>query len=732
MRNHILLLVLLLIGFQQLPAQTRTARETITLEDLWVRYRYYPRPPNEFRWMADDNYYSLLENGAIVRYSVETGEQVDKILDFGDLDLQGISPGDISSYEFSRDESKVLLKAQVESIYRRSRQQTCLVVDLQSKETLLIHYGQKVINPTFSPQGNQLAYVFGNNIHLTDLATGEFEEITYDGEQNAIINGLTDWVYEEEFAFVQAFAFSPDGNRIAFYRFDEREVPEFTMPLYNGLYPEQYTFKYPKAGEANSVVSIHVYDLDSKKTVQADLGSETDIYVPRIKWTQSSDELALMRLNRLQNQVDVMIVDANSGDSEVILKETSDTYIMEATDDKWFFLAESEDFIWTSEESGYNHIYRYNRAGEKVATLTSGDWEVTSIVGIDEANNRIYYQSTEASPMERQLYSVSLKGKGKQRLTEEAGVHQVEASGNFSYFIDTYSSQSQVPVSRLMTSKGETVKVLVDNASLAQRMERLDIAQPEFIEVPLQDGPTLNGFMIKPSDFDENKEYPLLMFVYGGPGSQEVMNAWGHGDAFNYIWFQMLAQQGYIVACVDNRGTGGRGQDFRASTYADLGNLETQDQIASAQYFADLPFIDAGRIGIWGWSYGGYMTSLCLTKGGGTFKMGIAVAPVINWRFYDTIYTERYLKRPQDNADGYDENSPINFARNLEGNYLLIHGTGDDNVHYQNSMEWVNALVNANKQFDTFFYPNKTHGISGGITRYHLYTKMTNFVLENL
>ena len=733
MQRLMLVWVLLLGLWPSLPAQsTRSADETISLEDLWLRYRYYPRPPNEFRWMADDNFYSLLENEAIVRYSVATGEKVDEVVDFSDLDLKGIAAKDIASYEFSADESKVLLKASVESIYRRSRRQVCLVVDLASKQTLLVHDGEKVTNPTFSPQGDRLGYVFENNLYLTPLIEGEQKQVTFDGERNAIINGLTDWVYEEEFAIVQAFAFSPDGQRVAYYRFDESEVKQFTMPLYNGLYPEQYTFKYPKAGEANSLVTLHIYDLKAEKTVQIDLGPETDQYIPRIKWTQSSDELALMRLNRLQNQVDVMLANAVTGETKVILTETSDTYISEATDDKWFFLEESEDFIWTSEESGYNHIYRYNRAGEKVATLTAGEWEVTSIVGIDEANDRLYFMSTEASPLERQLYAVSLQGKGKQRLTSEAGTHRVKASGSFSYFIDTYSSTEQVPVSRLLNSQGETVKVLTENQALASRVAKLDIATPEFIEVPLPEGPTLNGYMIKPSDFDESKQYPVLMFVYGGPGSQQVMNAWGHGSSFNYMWFQMLAQQGYLVACVDNRGTGGRGQEFRACTYADLGNLETRDQVAAAQYLGDLPYVDAERIGIWGWSYGGYMTSLCLTKGGGVFKAGIAVAPVTNWRFYDTIYTERYLKRPQDNPAGYDGNSPINYAGDLEGNYLLVHGTADDNVHFQNSIEWVNALVEANKQFDTFFYPNKAHGISGGITRYHLYNKMTQYLLENL
>ena len=707
--------------------------DQITLEELWLRYQYYPQRPSEFRWMQDDRYYSVLEQGqGIDRYEVEAEAKAGRMVDFDELDLPGIDASSISSYEFSADEQMVLLQANVESIYRRSRRQTCLVVDLASREVVTIHDGEQVINPTFSPDGSKLGFVFGNNLYFTDLETGQETQVTSDGQPNEIINGLTDWVYEEEFALVQAFAWSPDGQRIAYYRFDEAHVPEFSMPLYNGLYPEPYTFKYPKAGEQNAFVSLHVYDLPSNNTVMVELGDEQDQYIPRIKWTQSPDELAVLRMNRLQNRIYVLMVQAATGESEVILTETSDTYIAEATDDKWHFLKDSEDFLWLSEESGYNHLYRYNRQGEKVATLTQGEWEITSVLGVDEANDRVYFVSTEASPLQRQLYRVSLTGKKKKRLTEEKGHHRVEASGNFTYFVDTYSNQQTPPATRLLDAKGEVIKTLADNQRLQKLVEKKAIAQPAFITVPSADGQDLNGFLIKPADFDASQAYPLLMFVYGGPGSQEVMDAWGHGDAFNYIWFQMLAQQGYLVACVDNRGTGGRGQAFRASTYADLGKLETQDQIAAAQYLGELPYVDAARIGIWGWSYGGYMTSLCLTKGDGVFKMGIAVAPVTNWRFYDTIYTERYLKRPQDNPEGYDDNSPINFARQLKGNYLLVHGTADDNVHLQNSIEWVNALVNANQQFDMFFYPNKTHGISGGITRYHLYRKMTDYVKENL
>ncbi|MEM7660132.1 MAG: alpha/beta fold hydrolase, partial [Bacteroidota bacterium] len=402
-----------------------------------------------------------------------------------------------------------------------------------------------------------------------------------------------------------------------------------------------------------------------------------------------------------------------------------------ATDDKWHFL-ESGELIWQSEMEGYNHLYWYAADGKEYRALTDGAFEVAELIGIDEANKKIFYLSTEDSPLERQLYSVNFKGKKKLKLTQAAGWHDITPSSAFSYFVDEYSSTTQVPVAQLIDAKGESVLVLEENKGLEQRLSQLDIQASEFFTFETSDGAELNGWMIKPTDFDPEKKYPVLMFCYGGPGSQEVLNGWGHNDPFNYMWYQMLAQEGYLIACVDNRGTGARGRDFRAVTYADMGKYEVFDQVQAAKYLQKQSYVDADRIGIWGWSFGGYLTSLCMTKGRGLFKAGIAVAPVTNWRFYDTIYTERYLKTPQENPDGYDKNSPLNFARGLEGSYLLVHGTGDDNVHFQNTVEWTNALISANKQFDVFFYPNRTHGIAGGITRFHLYTKMTNFIRENL
>lgn len=707
----------------------------VTLEDLWIYYKYFPQSASEFRWMNDDQYYSTLESEGgltIWKNGIVEGKRLEAILNITQLDLgEEVDAKDVTDYSFNSDESKILLKAKIEPIYRRSRKEISYVYDRQTKNLFQLHDGQKVSYATFSPDASKIAYTFDNNLYYYDFTSQKRIQVTYDGKLNHIINGSTDWVYEEELSFAKAFEWSPDNQRIAFFRFDETRVLEFSMVMYGELYPDQHRFKYPKAGEQNALVTIQIYDLNTKGTIPADIGPETDQYISRMAWTPNDNQLALLRLNRLQNQVDLLLVEPASGKSTTLLTEKTDTYV-EVEKDKWHFLANSTDFIWTSEASGYNHIYRYSREGKLVKQLTKGKFDVDEILGADEENNKIYFTSTEVSPLERHLYSISLEGKGKKQLTKQEGMHNITFSSSYSYYVDNYSTARDPNRTVLAHNNGKTEKTLVDNNGLRERVNALDIRQPEFFNFETSEGISLNGWMIKPKNFDPNTKHPVLMFCYGGPESQEVLNAWGHGDPFNYMWFQHLAQEGYIVACVDNRGTNGRGTAFKKATHGDLGRLETIDQIETAKYLQQQTYVDPDRIGIWGWSYGGYLTSLCMVKGGGIFKAGIAVAPVTNWRFYDTIYTERYLKRPQENAKGYDENSPINYAKDLQGAYLLVHGMADDNVHYQNSVEWVDALIRANKQFDMFFYPNKNHGIFGGITRYHLYTKMTNFIKENL
>ncbi len=714
-------------------AQYNPNDNQISLEEVWLSGMYFPAFPSGFRWMQDDQFYSELEaEKGIARYRVEQAEKVDDLLLFSELNLQGIAAADIEEYEFGTDENYLVLLSGVERIYRHSTKAVVLAVDRASKGVRLLAEGKKVSHPTFSPDGKRLAYVLDNNLFVTDFATGTTRQITNDGEKNAIINGMADWVYEEEFSFSKAFWWSEDGQHIAFFRFDESAVPEFNMTMYGDLYPADNRFKYPKAGEANAKVTAHVFNVASGGTIQAKIDAEGDFYLPRLTWISPS-EFAVMRHNRLQNDLQVLAVNAQDGSVRQILRETSEVYI-EVSDlssgmEKWHFLSESTDFLWISEMEGYYHIYRYTREGQLVKDLTPGKFEAGNIVAVDEANNLLYYLSTEDSPKERHLYAVTLDGKKKKRLTEEPGMHEIEFSTGFNYFVDSYSTISSPPVTVLRDAKGKVVKTLVDNAELGKTLSKLDIAAPTFFDITTENGVTLPAWSIRPTNFDQNKQYPVLMYCYGGPGSQEVLNTWAGP---NYLWFQMLAQKGIVVVCVDNRGTGGQGREFRTATYPNLGDLEAVDQIAAAKWLKQQSWVDDNRIGIWGWSFGGYLTSLCMTKGDGTFALGIAVAPVTNWRFYDTIYTERYLKTPQLNPKGYDDNSPINFAKGLKGDYLLVHGTGDDNVHFQNSMEMVDALVAANKQFDSFFYPNRNHGIYGGYTRFHLYTKMTQFLVNNL
>ncbi len=731
----ILFILLLLLQLPNLQAQ----QGKVTLEDIWMRYRYLPDFAPVFRWMNDDNYYStLVQRGqlAIVQNSILDGK-AEVLIDLAKLDFgEGFGAQDVSEYSFNSDESKVLLVGKSEAIYRRSSKEVCYVYDRESKKLDLLHEGKLISNASFSPDASKIAYTYDNNLFYQELNTGKHTQITFDGSWNSIINGSTDWVYEEELSLVKAFEWAPDNRHIAFLRFDESKVREFSMAMYGDLYPEQYTFKYPKAGEANSEVSVHIFSLESGKSTLADVGTDTDQYIARMRWTEDG-QLALMRLNRLQNSLDVLLVDASTGKSHVLLNEKNDTYqevqvYHQSHADRWTFLKNTQDFLWTSDRSGYNHIYMFGRDGKMKSQITTGDFDVMDIVAVDEENESIYFVSSEKSPLERHLYTIGFNGKKKKCLTEEKGTHQITFSSARNYFVDAYSSAADPGRTVLRNNKGKEVKEIANNERLRKQMENLAIKAPEFFKFKTSENVSLNGWMIKPADFDASKKYPVLMFCYGGPASQTVTDEWGSGRPFNYFWYQMLAQQGYIIVSVDNRGTGARGSEFLKSTYADLGRLETIDQIEAGKYLQKQNYVDAGRIGIWGWSYGGYLTSLCMTKGDGLFKAGIAVAPVTNWRFYDTIYTERFLKRPQENAAGYDQNSPINFAKDLQGEYLLVHGTADDNVHYQNSIEWVNALVNANKQFDMFFYPNKNHGIFGGVTRYHLYKKMTDFITENL
>ncbi|RXG27991.1 S9 family peptidase [Leeuwenhoekiella palythoae] len=720
-RKTTLLLLLLVAGV--VTAQ----QKNITLEEIYdgtFRMQYLDR----LHSMNNGKEYAVLNTDrntgtkTLDVYSYKTGEKVNTLINSSEIDGLDYFIG----YTLSADESKALLSTKLRSIYRRSSLGVYYVYDLDTKE--LVQVAEEAIQePTFSPDASKVAYGRDNNIYIKDLSSGTTTQVTTDGAKNKVINGITDWVYEEEFAFVRAFDWNANGDKIAYIRFDESEVPEFSMDVFgNELYPSKDTFKYPKAGETNATVSLHIYDVASTETKAVDLSGFQNYYIPRLEWTPEANVLAVQTTNRKQNDINLLFVDGTSAEAKLILSDKDDAYV-DVTDNLTFL--EDNDFIWTSEKDGWNHIYLYDKNGKLKNQVTQGPWEVTSYYGYDPKSNRVFYQSSENGSINRGVYSIKVNGKGKEALAAEAGTNSANFSTDFTYFINSFSDAETPYVFTLNDAKdGDVVRKIKDNQALKDQFDDYVISEKEFFTLPVN-GEELNAYMIKPKDFDPNKKYPVFMTQYSGPGSQSVANSWSAGNGY---WFQMLAQEGYIIVCVDPRGTGLKGRDFKKMTQKELGKYEVEDQIAAAQALGERDYVDAERIGIWGWSYGGFMASNCIFQGADTFKMAIAVAPVTSWRFYDSIYTERYMTTPQENASGYDNNSPLSHVDKLEGKFLLVHGSADDNVHVQNSMRLIEALVQANKQFDWAIYPDKNHGIYGGNTRLHLYTKMTNFIKENL
>jgi dipeptidyl-peptidase-4 len=705
-----------------------TAQQKITLQEIWGG-AFRAQGMDELTAMKNTNHYTVLNynnasrSSQIDLYDFATLGKVATILDSkGFKELEGID-----SYTFSSDEKKLLIAVNSEQIFRHSFTADYFIYDIASKKLeKLTNY--KVQEPSFSADGSKVAYAYENNLYVYDIASKKVNQITKDGKKNAIINGITDWVYEEEFAFVKAYEWNATGDKIAFIRFDESAVPQFSMDVYSqGLYPKVETFKYPKAGEKNATVSLHVYDVKSDAVADVKLGNYRDFYIPRIKWTNEAQTLSVQVVNRHQNNLDLIFVDAATGNAKVVLNEKDKAYI-DITDNLTFL--NDNSFIWTSEKDGYNHIYHYTKAGKLVNQVTKGNWEVTAYYGFDDKTGNVFYQSVENGSINRDVYRISLNGKNKVRLTPKTGTNSATFNPGFDYFINSYSSATEPTSYALHSAKdGKQVKSIVSNETLKSKLANYNLPKKEFMVITTDKGNQLNAWMIKPTDFDPSKKYPVFMYQYSGPGSQQVNNEWNSADDY---WFMMLAQQGYIVACVDGRGTGYKGAAFKKVTYKELGKYEVEDQIDAAKVIGKYAYVDPARIGIFGWSYGGFMSSNCILKGNDVFKMAIAVAPVTNWRFYDSIYTERYMQTPQENASGYDENSPINHISKLKGSFLLVHGSADDNVHLQNSMLMIEALVQANKQFDWAIYPDKNHGIYGGATRLQLYTKMTNFIKEKL
>lgn len=704
------------------------AQQKITIDEIYTG-AFRAKGMDELKSMKNTNQYTVLNSDRATKsqqidlYDFATLKKVSTVLDT--KNHTQLTDG-IDSYTFSKDEKQILIASNSLPIFRHSFTADYYLYNLTTKE--LTKVLEQVQEPTFSPDGTKIGFAKANNLFIYDIASKSTIQVTTDGTKNAIINGITDWVYEEEFAFVRAFDWSADSKKLAYIRFDETEVPQFSMDLYRkDLYPTSETFKYPKAGEKNAVVSLFVYDVTGKSSKAINLGNYKDFYIARLKWTNDANVVCAQVLNRHQDNLDLIFVDGTTGAAKVILNEKDKAYV-DVTDNLTFL--KDNSFIWTSEKDGYNHIYVYDKTGKLINQVTKGKWEVTHYYGFDEKTKTVFYQSVENGSTLRDVYKIGLDGKNKVKLSQQVGTNGATFSPDFTHFINSYSSAT-VPTSySLNNSKdGKQEQSIVENTALLEKLKKYDLPTKEFFELTTEKGHKLNAWMIKPKNFDATKKYPVFMYQYSGPGSQQVANDWL--DTNDY-WFMMLSQEGYITVCVDGRGTGFKGADFKKCTQKELGKYEVEDQIDAAKVIGNYSYVDKSRIGIFGWSYGGFMSSNCLFKGADVFKMAIAVAPVTNWRFYDSIYTERYMQTPQENASGYDDNSPINHVSKLKGNFLLIHGTADDNVHVQNSMQMIEALIQANKQFDWAIYPDKNHGIFGGKTRIQLFTKMTNFIKEKL
>lgn len=690
--------------------------QEITLDKIYSGY-YRGKGISGIASLKNGENYAVIESGGIAKYSYKTSQKNGTIVE-----------GNFQSYIFNEDESKIMLLKESQPIYRHSFLGKFDVKDLKSGKVLNLNNGNYVQEPSFSPDGGKVAFISDNNLFYQDLNSGKITQITTDGKKNSILNGLADWVYEEEFGHAKQYEWTKNSDALVFVKSDETEVPEMYIPIYGKqLYPSEMRFKYPKAGEKNSVVSAHLYRLDSAKTLPLSLANFKNYYIPNVYKTAKADEIILITSERTQNASDVLKVNTKTGNVQKLFTETDDKWV--DTDNVTLEFLDDDSFIWGSERDGNRHLYWYDQNGKLKKQITKGNWEVTDYYGFNPKTKEVYVQTTQNGSINKVVSKINIDTGKSTLLSNTDGTNSANFSGNYNYFIETSSSAAKPYTFVLKDTNGKTVKELQNNTEQLEKLKADNWVEREFFTIPNEAGDQMNAWVMKPKNFDKNKKYPLFMYQYSGPGSQTVTNSW---DAGNGLWFNHLVQQGYIVACVDGRGTGFKGTKFKKGTYMNLGKYEIEDQIAAAKWFGNQSYIDKSRIGIFGWSFGGYMASLALTKGADVFKTGIAVAPVTNWRYYDSIYTERFLRTPQENPTGYDENSPTTYAQLLKGKFLLIHGTADDNVHFQNSMEFSEALIQNKKQFEFMAYPDKNHGIFGGNTRPQLYEKMTNFLLENL
>jgi dipeptidyl-peptidase-4 len=704
-----------------------------TVEDIFGTTKFFSKTIRGFQWMKGGMAYSFLEMDTVKKqtdlwmHDVATGGKT-LIVSADSLVLkEGDSPFRIQNYVWSPDWKKILFTGTLPARALKTGGNFFLY-DLEARSfNQLTDADETQVNVKFSPDGSMIGFVRGNNIFILDHSTGTETQLTFDGGDH-VINGHFDWVYEEEFGIIDGWQWSPDGQYIAYWQLDEHRVPEFPIMDFVPLHQEVKRMRYPKAGDPNSVVRIGVVSLSSKNTTWVDIGepldSTQDTYIPRIQWTNKAGLLAVQKLNRRQNRLDLMLADINTGKTKTILTETERTWI-EIRDDVRF-LEKSDMFVWSSERDGFLHLYLYDMNGKLVRQLTQGKWPVDRLLAVDENAKTVYFLAAVTSPLERDVYSVNFNGMGFKRITKEKGTNNALFEPDASVFLHTFSDAGTPPRISLRKNEGSLIRVVEEGT--IESLKDYKVSLKTFFTFKTSDGVELNGWMIKPIDFDPQKKYPVLQYVYGGPGSQTVRNMWEGG---NFLWYQVLAQKGYIIVSVDGRGTGMRGKSFESITYKNLGKWETNDQIEAARYLSSLSYVDATRIGIWGWSYGGYMTLMSTLLGAEVFKAGISGAPVTHWKFYDTIYTERYMLRPEENPEGYEQSAPVTHAKKLKGNLLIIHGTSDDNVHWQNTVTMADALIKEGKQFQTMFYPGHMHGV-GGKARVHLYEMMTNFLMERL
>ncbi len=685
------------------------------------------------RWMPDGLHWSTIESDSaghseLWRVDARTGQR-EKLVSAAELiKSDSDEPMRIEGYTFSADGRRLLIFAESQQVWRARTKGRYYVFDFPTRRLLPVSDGDGwQMFAKLSPDARQVAFVRENDLFVSDLSSGEEQRLTFDGSET-IINGTTDWVYEEELGLRDAFRWSPDGSRLAYWRFDQSPIRTYWLVDAMPLYPELNGVRYPKAGEANSTVRVGSIELASGETTWFDIGADEDIYIARMEWAASSDEVVIQRLNRHQSQLDLLLGDARTGETSLLFSERDEAWLNANNDLHW--IDDGQGFTWTSDRDGFSHVYLYDRSGRMVRQLTRGSWDVTAFHGVDEETGRIFFTAASESPLTRSVYWAPLDGRDMTRIAGGRGTHSARFSPDFALFTDTYSSIGTPPITSLRrVADGEEVRALEDNAELVGKLDALDLREPEFFTVQAEDGSTLNAWIIKPRDFDPGQTYPLLLYVYGGPGSQTVRDAWG---GTRYLWHQMLVRDGILVASVDNRGTGARGREFEKQVYLRLGQLETADQLAAVRQLGDLPYVDASRVGIWGWSYGGYMALMTSLLGGNQVAAAIAGAPVTSWELYDTIYTERFMRTPQENPEGYSLGAPLSHAEGLEGELLIIHGMADDNVHPQNTLKMISELEQAGKQFDMRLYPGQRHGVRGSVLSVNLYEMMTRFLHRTL